>query len=67
MFEDAYLVHRYTHAEAIADGGLIDVSAVAREAGIRFPMALTFVPDATVPADALVDVVGADWRNCGAC
>ena len=31
----------YTRAEAIADGVLIDVSAVAREAGIRYPVALT--------------------------
>jgi hypothetical protein len=41
MFENADLIHRYTRAEAIADGVLIDVSAVAREAGIRYPVALT--------------------------
>ncbi len=41
MFENADLIHSYTRAEAIADGVLIDVSAVAREAGIRFPVALT--------------------------
>ncbi len=41
MFEDADLIHRYTRADAIADGALIDVSAVAREAGIRYPVALT--------------------------
>jgi hypothetical protein len=31
----------YTCGKAIADGVLIDVSAVAREAGIRYPVALT--------------------------
>jgi hypothetical protein len=41
VFEEADLVHRYTRFDAIADGALIDVSAVAREAGIRFPVALT--------------------------
>lgn len=35
------LVFRYTRAQAIADGVLVDVSAAAREAGIRFPTALT--------------------------
>jgi hypothetical protein len=41
MLEDADLIHRYTRAQALADGVLIDVSAIAREAGIRRPVALT--------------------------
>jgi hypothetical protein len=41
MFEEADLIHRYSRADALADGVLIDVSAVAREAGIRWPVALT--------------------------
>jgi hypothetical protein len=41
MFENADLIHSYSRARAIEDGVLIDVSAVAREAGIRFPLALT--------------------------
>src|SRR5690242_17306645 len=41
MFDPKDLVHRYTRAEAIADGVLIDVSATAKEAGIRCPAALT--------------------------
>jgi hypothetical protein len=40
-FDDADLIHSYTRAQAIADGVLIDVSATAREAGIRYPVALT--------------------------
>ena len=35
------LIHSYTRADALADGTLVDVSAVAREAGIRYPVALT--------------------------
>jgi hypothetical protein len=41
MFEQDDLIHSYTRADAIADGTLIDVSSVATEAGIRFPVALT--------------------------
>jgi hypothetical protein len=41
MFENADLIHRYSRADAIRDGVLIDVSAVADEAGIRYPVALT--------------------------
>jgi hypothetical protein len=41
MFDNADLIHRYTRGDALRDGALIDVSAVAQEAGIRFPVALT--------------------------
>jgi hypothetical protein len=41
MFDNADLIHRYTRAEAIADGALIDFSPTAREASIRYPVALT--------------------------
>jgi hypothetical protein len=41
MFDHADIIHRYTRAEALRNGVLIDVSPVAREAGIRYPVALT--------------------------
>src|SRR5690349_12774987 len=41
MFDDAEIIHRYSRAQAIADGILIDVTATAQEAGIRYPTALT--------------------------
>ncbi len=31
----------YTRAQALADGALVDVSEMAREAGIRFPVAIS--------------------------
>ncbi|MBY4726893.1 MULTISPECIES: DUF6573 family protein [Burkholderia] len=34
-------ISSYTRAQAIADGVLVDVSAMAREAGFRVPVALT--------------------------
>jgi hypothetical protein len=41
MFEDFDLISRYSRAQAIADGVLIDVTEVAREAGITYPTAIT--------------------------
>lgn len=35
------IIFSYTRAEAIADGVLVDVSEMAREAGFKFPVALT--------------------------
>jgi hypothetical protein len=35
------IISSYTRAEAIADGTLVDVSETAREAGFKFPMAVT--------------------------
>ncbi len=41
MFDNAELIHSYSRKHAVADGVLIDVTATAREAGIKFPVALT--------------------------
>jgi hypothetical protein len=41
MFEDVDLIHRYSRADAFRDGVLIDASRAAREAGFRYPVALT--------------------------
>ena len=40
-FADAEVLYSYTRKDALADGGQIDVSAVAREAGLKFPVFLT--------------------------
>lgn len=37
------VVFSYSRRQAIADGVLLDVTAMAREAGFRFPVALTAV------------------------
>ena len=34
MVEEGDLIHRYTRAQALADGILIDVSSTAKEAGM---------------------------------
>ena len=40
-FDDAPVVYRYTRADAIRDGMLIDVTETAREAGFKIPVAIT--------------------------
>jgi hypothetical protein len=47
VFDDAEAIFSYSRRQAIADGVLIDVSATAKEAGIRFPTALTAAAWAT--------------------
>ena len=41
MFTKDDVIHAYTRAQAVADGVLTDVSEAAREAGFRYPVALT--------------------------
>jgi len=41
LFDEADVIYSYTRAQAIADGVLIDVTTTAREAGVRFPAAVT--------------------------
>jgi hypothetical protein len=36
------VINSYSRAQAVAEGVLIDVSRMAREAGFRFPVALTY-------------------------
>jgi hypothetical protein len=65
MFEDADLIHRYSRADAIRDGALIDVSTTAREAGFKYPMALTAAAwaqcVAVPPGVACQDEAGRLW------
>lgn len=41
FWKDSDVIYAYTRAQAIEDGQLIDVSEMAREAGVRFPVAVT--------------------------
>ena len=41
FWEDAEVIYAYTRAQALEDGVLVDVSETAKEAGIKFPVALT--------------------------
>jgi hypothetical protein len=41
FWDDADIISIYTRAQAIEDGVLVDVSEMAKEAGIKFPVAIT--------------------------
>ena len=41
FWDDAEVISEYSRAQAIDDGVLVDVSEIAREAGITFPVAIT--------------------------
>lgn len=41
LFGPGDVIHSYSRAQALADGELVDVSALAREYGFQFPVALT--------------------------
>src|SRR5207237_8637716 len=65
MFDEADLIHRYSRADALRDGVLIDVSETAKEAGIRYPVALTAAAwakcVAVPPGVACQDEAGRLW------
>jgi hypothetical protein len=64
MCSEADLIHRSSRADALRDGVLIDVSAVAREAGARYPVALTAARARCVavpPGVACQDEAGLLW------
>lgn len=41
LLANAEVIYSYTRAQALADGGLIDVTDTAKEAGFKIPVALT--------------------------
>jgi hypothetical protein len=41
MEEEFELIHAYTRQQALEDGGLVDLGALAKEAGFRWPLAVT--------------------------
>jgi len=53
------VIHRYTRAQAIADGVLVDVTAQAKGCGFKLPVAMT----STLFADCESWADGADWGN----
>lgn len=63
IFDDADVVYKYTRKQALEDGVLVDVSSLAKEAGIRFSVAVTrsvfnILEDVSVPGQ---DFNGRAW------
>ena len=65
FFTAADLVHSYNRAEGLEDGVLVDVTSTAKEAGIRFPVAMTIAAYENSVAwtrkEAIQDVSGRLW------
>ena len=64
--EDAEVLSTYTRAQAIEDGALIDVSQLAKEAGFKYPVAVTgrVFQEVIVPPDEVrttQDDIGRLW------
>jgi hypothetical protein len=63
LFDDADVIYQYSRKQAIEDGVLVDISEMAREAGIKFPVAVTrsvfaVLEDTSAPAQ---DFQGRAW------
>jgi hypothetical protein len=54
---EGYLIFAYTRKEALEDGVLVDVSVLAKEAGYRWPVALTsrLYQEYIVPSPSMAD------------
>ncbi|MDE1977347.1 MAG: hypothetical protein KGI84_08840 [Elusimicrobia bacterium] len=62
-WEGAEIIHAYTRAQAIEDGVLADVSDLAREAGFKWPVAVTSLVWAFLePSEDLKDQ-GQSWTG----
>ena len=68
FFEEFDMIFSYTRAQAIEDGVLVDVSEMAREAGIKFPVAVTeavwhiyILPDEILKRDHFQSMEGRLW------
>ena len=59
FWDDAEVISSYSRAQAIEDGVLVDVSSVAKEAGIKFPVAMT----ATVWGKYVGVPEGVGWQD----
>jgi hypothetical protein len=55
---DFQIIHTYARCQAIDDGVLVDVTQIAKEAGIKFPVAITttLYHDFIEPSSDIVDL-----------
>lgn len=70
LFEDAEIISRYTRRQAIEDGVLVDLSdgetaALVKEAGFKFPIAMTAAAfnDTVAPIDGTPLPAGQDIKG----
>lgn len=63
MFTADDLISTYTRAQALADGVLVDVSETAREAGFRWPVAMTAAAYEDAVAWSATDSRRQTWQD----
>lgn len=61
--EEFEVIHAYTRAQAIEDGVLVDLSSLAREAGFRWPLAVTQAVWAVVEPGSDLKKEGQSWTG----
>lgn len=59
MSKEINIIHSYTRQDAIRDGVLVDVTELAKQAGFRWPVAMT----STVHGKFVVVPPTADWQD----
>jgi hypothetical protein len=63
IFNESDVIYSYSRKQAIEDGVLVDISSIAKEAGVRFPVAVTrgvfcILEDTSAPGQ---DFQGRTW------
>lgn len=63
IWKDAEVISVYTRAQAIEDGVLVDLSDLAREAGFKFPLAVTQGVWAVLNPTKELEAAGQDMKG----
>lgn len=63
LWSGAEVISLYTRAQALADGVLVDVSGLAREAGFKFPVAVTADLQAALEPGEAEQALGQDYTG----
>lgn len=56
-------ISRYTRAQALEDGFLVDISVLAKEAGFRWPVAVSRAVWALLEPSAALQAEGQSWEG----
>ena len=63
LWEDAEIISVYTRAQALEDGVLVDISELAREAGFKFPVAVTQGVWGVLNPTKELEAEGQSWKG----
>lgn len=63
LWDDAEIISVYTRAQALEDGVLVDISELAREAGFKFPVAVTQGVWGVLNPSKELEAEGQSWKG----